>query len=264
MIKKYGFERPEKEFWEEAISAVRKKKKDFIFIAETYWDLEWQLQKLGFDFTYDKRLTDRLVGGDIHSIKDHLRADIEFQQKSVRFLENHDEDRAVVKFGRERSLAAAMIISTIPGMSLFFDGQCDGKRVKLPLQLGREPEEKQDQKVKEAYRKIFSITNRKIFKEGKWRLIEPTEVSEKDRSFENLLAWQWSLDNEMIIVVINYNNSTSRCRIKFDVKDKSDSIILLDIFNEVEYKRSIAEINEKGLFIELKSFNSHVFLIHGA
>ena len=264
VIKKYGFERPEKEFWEEAISAVRKKKKDFIFIAETYWDLEWQLQKLGFDFTYDKRLTDRLVGGDIHSIKDHLRADIEFQQKSVRFLENHDEDRAVVKFGRERSLAAGMIISTIPGMSLFFDGQCDGKRVKLPLQLGREPEEKQDEKVKEVYRKIFSITNRKIFKEGKWRLIEPTEVSEKDRSFENLLAWQWSLGNEMIIVVINYNNSTSRCRIKFDVKDKSDSIILLDIFNEVEYKRSIAEINEKGLFIELKSFSSHVFLIHGA
>ena len=262
VIKKYGFERPKKEFWEEAISAVSKKRKDFIFIAETYWDLEWQLQKLGFDFTYDKRLTDRLVGGDVHSIKDHLRADIEYQKKSVRFLENHDEDRAVVKFGREKSVAAALAISTIPGMALFYDGQCDGKRVKLPLQLGREPEEKQDEKVKEVYKKIFSITKRKIFKEGNWQLLEPIAAGDKDNSFENLLAWKWNYINETIIVVINYHNFTSRCRVKFDLKGKTDSIVLFDIFNEVEYQRSISEISEKGLFIELKSFGSHVFLIH--
>ncbi len=69
VIKKYGFEKPEKEFWEEAISAVKKKRQDFLFIAETYWDLEWQLQNLGFDFTYDKRLTDRLVAGNIQPNK---------------------------------------------------------------------------------------------------------------------------------------------------------------------------------------------------
>jgi glycosidase len=264
VIKKYGFERPEKEFWEEAISDVKKKRKDFLFIAETYWDLEWQLQKLGFDYTYDKRLTDRLVGGDVHAVRDHLRADLDYQQKSVRFLENHDEERAIVKFGRERSLAAALIISTLPGMSMFFDGQCDGKRVKLPLQLGREPEEKQDEKVKEIYKKIFSISKRKIFKEGNWKLLEPIAAGDKDISYENLLAWQWNLSNETIIVVVNYNNFTSRCRIKFDVISKSDSIILFDIFNDVQYQRSISEINDKGLFIELKSFGSHVFLIHNS
>ncbi len=109
VLKKYGFEKPEKEFWEEAISEVKNKRSDFIFIAETYWDLEWQLQNLGFDFTYDKRLTDRLVAGAIQSIKEHLQAETSFQEKSVRFLENHDEDRAIVKLGRERSIAAAVI-----------------------------------------------------------------------------------------------------------------------------------------------------------
>jgi glycosidase len=262
VLKKYGFEKPKKEFWEEAISAVRKKRKDFIFIAEAYWDLEWQLQNLGFDFTYDKRLTDRLIDGDIYSINAHLRADLKYQQKSVRFLENHDEERAIVKLGRERSLAAALIISTIPGMSFYFYGQCDGKRVKLPIQLGREPEEKQDEKVKEVYRKIFSITKRKIFKEGSWQLLESIAVSDKDSSFENLLAWQWKLANEIVIVVINYNNFTARCRLKFDIKNKSDEVILTDLLNGVKYKRSVQEIRDKGLFIELKSFNSHIFLLH--
>ena len=33
---------------------------DFVFMAEVYWDLEWTLQQQGFDYTYDKRLYDRL------------------------------------------------------------------------------------------------------------------------------------------------------------------------------------------------------------
>jgi hypothetical protein len=29
-------------------------------MAEVYWDLEWTLQQQGFNYTYDKRLYDRL------------------------------------------------------------------------------------------------------------------------------------------------------------------------------------------------------------
>ena len=259
VIRKYGFERPEKEFWEEAISAVKKKRKDFLFVAETYWDLEWQLQNLGFDFTYDKRLTDRLAGGDIQSIKDHLQADINYQKKSMRFLENHDEERAVVKFGRERSLAAAVIISTIPGMAFYFDGQCDGKKVKLPLQLGREPEEKQDEKIKEFYRKLFQITKSEIFRNGEWKFLETFAAGDNDSTYQNLFAWQWRLGNDLRIVVVNYNNLTSRCRLKFDLNINSEEITLSDLLNDAVYKRSKKEITEKGLFVELKSFNSHIF-----
>lgn len=261
VIKKYGYEKPKNEFWEEAIKSVKLHRSDFLFIAETYWDLEWQLQNLGFDFTYDKKLTDRLGGGDIQSIRDHLRADVTYQQKSVRFLENHDEERAIVKFGRERSLSAATVISTIPGMSLFFDGQCDGKKIKLPLQLGREPEEKQDEKVKDFYRKLFNVTNSDIFKNGNWKLLEPSSVGGSDNSYENLLAWEWKLGSEIRLVVINYNNFTSRCRLKFDFNFKNEEVALIDVLNNAVYKRSRKEIIEKGLFVELKAYNCHIFAI---
>ena len=259
VLKKYGFEKPEKEFWEEAISTVKNKSQDFIFIAETYWDLEWQLQNLGFDFTYDKRLTDRLVASDIRGVKDHLNAEKSYQDKSVRFLENHDEDRAIVKFGREKSMAAAVIISTIPGIALYFDGQFDGKKVKLPVQLGREPEEKPDEKIKEFYHNLLQITKASIFRNGNWKMLEVSPVGENDFSSENIIAWEWRLNNDLRLVVINYSNSTARCRLKLEIDSKNDEVILSDLLNNTNYKRSLKEISEKGLFIELKSFNSHIF-----
>lgn len=261
-LKKYGYEKPHKEFWTEAISAVKSIKPEFIFIAEAYWDLEWQLQQLGFDFTYDKRLLDRLVGNDIKSIKDHLHAEKDYQQKSVRFIENHDEDRAAAKFGKDRSLAAATIISTIQGMILYHDGQFEGKKIKLPVQLGREPFEKEDDRIKSYYYKLLRITTDLTFRKGEWIMLDPLPAATSDFSFENILVWQWKYENHLIVVAINYSGSTSRCRVKFETPKDKMILNLNDILNSVSYERSVEEINERGLYIELKPYNSHIFSIN--
>jgi hypothetical protein len=59
-----------------------------------YWDLEWTLQRQGFDHCYDKRLYDRMSAGGAGQVRGHLGADLTYQQRLVRFLENHDEPRA--------------------------------------------------------------------------------------------------------------------------------------------------------------------------
>ena len=61
VLNKANIVKPLEEFWEMAIKAVKAKNNNFIFLAEAYWDLEWDLQQLGFDFTYDKRLTTGLL-----------------------------------------------------------------------------------------------------------------------------------------------------------------------------------------------------------
>jgi len=38
-----------KPFWPEAIGRVRSAHPEFLFMAEVYWDLEWELQQQGFD-----------------------------------------------------------------------------------------------------------------------------------------------------------------------------------------------------------------------
>lgn len=258
-LRKYGFEKPEKEFWYEAIASVKIKRPDFVFIAEAYWNLEWQLQLLGFDFTYDKTLLDRLVHNEIQGVKYHLKADEDFQKKSVRFIENHDELRAVANFGKDKSMAAAVVISTIRGMIFYLDGQFEGKKIKLPVQLRREQFEKVDERIQNFYNKLLRITKAQIFRLGSWEQLEPTSVHEKDNTFENIFVWQWIYKNDSRLVAINFSPSTARCRVKFKVPLDKMILNLYDELNSVSYERSVQEINEEGLFIELKAFSSHIF-----
>ena len=51
---------PITDYWTDVIPAIKSSHPGFLFIAEAYWDLEWQLQQLGFDFCYDKKLYDLL------------------------------------------------------------------------------------------------------------------------------------------------------------------------------------------------------------
>jgi hypothetical protein len=261
-VNKFGFKKPQCEFWKSAIQSVKSRASDFLFLGEAYWDLEWQLQQLGFDYTYDKRLTDRLAYNELHGIKEHLSADNEFQSKTARFLENHDEPRAVTRFGKMKSLAAATVISTIQGLKFFYDGQFEGKRIKLPLQLGRQPDEKVSRTVSAYYNHLLEVTNKPLFREGEWSMIEPSPASPENHSYENFFVWQWKLGNENALVVINYNDSTSQCRIRFRMQETAGDIYLTDVLSGVDYKRSIKELKDPGLFVELKGYQSHIFIYH--
>ncbi len=259
VLNKSNFKKPNDEFWKIAIDKIKSKFSNFIFIAEAYWDLEWDLQQLGFDFTYDKKLTDRLSLNDIQGVKAHLTAENQFQSRSVRFIENHDELRAVEKFGKNKSLAASVLISTIQGMKLYYDGQFDGRKNKLPVQLGRCPKEKILEPVEKHYLKLLSIIKSEVFKNGNWEIIDPISISDDNFSFENIFAWKWELNGESRLVVINYSESTSQCRLKFNLTTSGKNIRLIDLMNDVEYSRSVDEIKSIGLFIELKSYHSHIF-----
>ena len=85
-------------FWPKATQRVRNQFPSFLFMAEVYWDLEWSLQQQGFNYTYDKRLYDRLREGHAAPVRGHLCADPDYQRKMARFLENHDEPRAAGTF----------------------------------------------------------------------------------------------------------------------------------------------------------------------
>src|SRR5205823_14217271 len=116
---------PSEEFWPESTRRVAK----LTYLAEVYWDREWQLQQQGFAYTYDKRLLDRLHQGSASDVRGHLQADPSFSAKLARFLENHDEARAAATFG-SRLQAAVAVALTAPGMRFYYDGQLDGAETK--------------------------------------------------------------------------------------------------------------------------------------
>ncbi len=259
ILNKLGYDKPEDEFWKLAISIIKDVEPNFLFIAEAYWDLEWELQQLGFDYTYDKKLTDRLKAGYVMEIRDHLLAKDDFQNRSLRFIENHDEDRAVAAFGKERSKAAAVIISTLRGMRFYHNGQFEGKKIKVPVQLGRPPHEKTQEDMVHFYNRLLDITKSSIFRVGTWSLLKTYPVAQNDESFKNILAWEWKLKDERRLITVNYEDCSSRCRIILDLRGYPERITLKDLLTGAEYVRSSDEVYLSGLFIELKNFQSHIF-----
>ena len=258
-LKSRGYCKPEIDFWEVCIEEIKKERADFQFIGEAYWDLEWELQNLGFDYTYDKTLLDRLKSGYVEEIRGHLNAEDEYQERSVRFLENHDEERAVTSLGNEKSKAAAIITSTIKGMHFYYDGQFEGKKNKLPVQLGRERVEKTNAVVLTFYSKLLSITNTDIFRKGQWEQLFPNPAWEGSYTYHNLLIWRLTYNEMKRLVIVNYSDSVAQCRVKLSINNYPEKFKLKDVLNGKEYYRKTTTVNEEGLFVELGAYKSHIF-----
>ena len=251
---------PSAEYWAELISAVRTKHSQFLFIAEAYWDLEWELQQLGFDYTYDKRFYDRLVKDSAGSVQAHLKAEQSFQSKSMRFIENHDEERAVKVFGVEKSQAAAVAAYTVPGMRFFHEGQIEGKSFHPPIQFIRIPEEKPIKLLGDFYQILLEYSNDEILHDGKWQLLEVTSVWKDDYHFKNMMAWGWEHKNQIRLIILNYSGETSQGRLRFpDEWLKKKTITLNDKMASVTYVRDVEELKKQGLYAALPAWKAHLF-----
>ncbi len=248
------------EFWEEAVGSLP----DLLFIAEAYWGTEWRLQQKGFDYVYDKTLYDRLISASGRDIRSHLSADVSFQEKLVRFIENHDEQRSSGVFGKDRLYAAAVIFSTLPGLKLYHQGQLEGKKIKIPLQLIRAKHEEPDTATRAFYKKLLRITKADIFKNGKWELKET--ASSGDNSFENIIAYSWRLNGKLKLIAVNASPHTGSCRIslKKELAASSDDYNLYDELDGKTYVRNSREMSEPGLTVILEGFHAHIFDISPA
>ena len=133
-----GGPRPDDDYWPTVIRRDQGGHPDFVFMAEAYWDLEYALQQQGFDYCYDKSLYDRLEHEGAESVRAHLSGDSAYQNKLLRFLENHDEPRAAATFPPEKARAAAVTTLTQTGARLVYEGQLEGRRG-APARLPRPP-----------------------------------------------------------------------------------------------------------------------------
>ena len=162
-----------REFWHEAINEVKAARPDFIFIAESYWDKEAQLLELGFHITYEKKLYDALVEHNAAAVLSRLARSPSALNHSLTFIENHDEPRAAAVFEAPANLAAAALILTIPGSSLLYDGQIEGRKEKLPVQRLRPLiDEAEDETIKTAYLQLLEVTKDEVFARGDFTLFD--------------------------------------------------------------------------------------------
>ena len=248
---------PADEFWPEAT-----RRAPMMYLAEVYWDLEFTLQQQGFDFTYDKRLLDRLrlPQGAPEQARSHLRADAAYSAKLARFLENHDEARSATQFG-PRLRAAAALTFTLPGLRFFFDGQLDGAEVHPPVQLGRWPADPVRADVRDLYTRLLKAIDRPLFHVGEWTLLDVSGAG--DATHTDLIACAWRKGKDLAVVAANLTDHEAQGLVQIGDLPKGDTFDLKDQLSDQTCRWTRQDLTN-GLYVRLGSGDAHLFAIKPA
>ena len=248
-------------FWPWAIEDVRRLRPDFTFMAEAYWDLEWALQQQGFDYTYDKGLYDRLRGQDAGAVRGHLRADLDYQRRSARFLENHDEPRAAAVFGPRMHQAAAVIALLAPGLRFVHDGQPTGRQLRTSNHLRRRAVEPVDRELEAFYDRLMVCMRRDEVHDGSWQLLNPKPAWDGNGTSGQMVAYAWEKDGRRTLVAVNYGPQQAQCYLPLPSAG-SGSVELVDLMNPaMSFSRRGEELSRDGLYLDVPPWRHHVFSV---
>jgi hypothetical protein len=252
---------PAQPFWPQATQRVRERVPDFRFMAEVYWDLEWTLQHQGFDYTYDKRLYDRLHDGHARPVREHYHAGLEYQDKLARFLENHDEPRAAAIFSPEVHAAAAVMTFLSPGLRFFHQGQFQGRKKRVSPHLVRGPDEPIDQQLEQFYDRLLAVLRQSAVRQGNWQLLECTPAWDGNWTWDCFLAFAWQgPGGERLLVTVNYAANQSQCYVPLHCPDLSGRAVRLkDLMGPASYDRDGTDLASRGLYLDLLPWSFHVF-----
>ncbi len=254
---------PAADFWPTVIGQLRGGHPETVLIAETYWDMEWQLQQQGFNFCYDKRLYDRIAGGDAAAVRDHLRAGLSYQSRLLRFLENHDEPRIASRVPADAQRAAAVAIATLPGATLWHEGQFEGRTVRPPVFLSRRPDETPDAELADWYRRLLTAIAGHRVRAGAWQLLN-TDGWPDNQSCTNLLAWSWTnqTSGDRHLAVINLSRQPAQGRVPLPWPDlPGRNCRLTELLSQTVYERNGDDLASPGLFVALQPWQFHLLAL---
>jgi len=151
------------------------------------------------------------------------------------------------------------VTATVPGARLFHEGQFEGRRVRLPVFLGRRPSESVNEGLQLFYTKLVRAIDRPVFRDGCWSLCEP-EGWPDNASFQNLLTWAWQKDPERCLIAVNFSDHPIQARVRFPWADIGGGTWrLTEAFSGAECERQGDELAQSGLYVELVPWGYRCF-----
>jgi hypothetical protein len=250
-------------FWPRATQLVRERAPAFCFMAEVYWDLEWTLQQQGFDYTYDKRLYDRLRDRHARPVREHFCAGLDYQNKMARFLENHDEPRAAATFPPGVHEAAAAITFLSPGLRFFHQGQFAGRTKRISPHLGRGPDEPVNPELAKFYDRLLGTLRLDALRNGEWRLLECVPAWEGNWTSDCFLAFAWEIPGgDRLLAAVNYAGNQSQCYVRLPFADLGKARWrLADLLGDAAYDRDGDDLQRRGLYLDVPPWQASLFSI---
>jgi len=251
------------EFWWHAAQAVRAAYPHFLLIGEAYWGLEWRLQRLGFDYTFDQPLLERLLDADSASILGHLRADEDYQRRSLRYLEVAGEPPIAARTSFDQHRSMALTAATAPGLFMVTEAQMSGSRSRAPSQIRMEPAEPPDAAIADLYERLMRATGDEVFRLGRGGRIDVQAAWPENTTHEAILARLWvGPHRHFRLIVVNTAPYPAQGYVPLMMPEfVAREVHLKDQLGAETYVRSGDELLTKGLYLDLPAYGCHLFRI---
>ena len=280
------------EFWRQVVDRFAEADSDTLLLAEAFWMMEaYFVRTLGMHRVYNSAFMNFLKAEENArfrtSIKNVLQFNPEILKRFVNFMNNPDEETAVVQFGKEdKYVGVCTLMATLPGLPMFGHGQIEGMSEKYGMEYRRAYwDETPDQHlIRRHEREIFPLLRKRyLFAEVEHFLLYDLYTAQ-GKVNEDVIAFSNRRDNERSLIVYHNKYAETAGWIKtstaYSVKDGDSEtlvqknlaeglgltpgekrfVIFRDHASGLEYIRYSNELFEKGLYVELQAFKRNVFL----
>ena len=276
------------EFWREVVDRVAAEVPDTLLLAEAFWLLEgYFVRTLGMHRVYNSAFMHMLRDEDNAkyrmAIKNTLEFDPQILKRYVNFMSNPDEKTAIEQFGDgDKYFGVATVLSTLPGLPMFGHGQVEGFREKYGMEF-RKP--KWDETPNEGLIaghdwKIFPVLHRRSLFADVENFHLYDLFTANGTVDENVFAYSNVHQDERGLVVYHNRFADTNGWIRMsaayldkgtgDLHQKSLAealglpfegyVIFKDYVNHLEYIRANEELWQKGMYLELRAYQHHVFM----
>lgn len=280
------------EFWREVVDRCAKEIPDTLLLAEAFWMMEgYFVRTLGMHRVYNSAFMNMLKREDNQKYRSTIKNTIEFDpeilKRYVNFMNNPDEETAVVQFGKDdKYFGVCTMMVAMPGLPMFGHGQVEGF------------EEKYGMEYRKAYRNevpdghLLYRHQREIFPLMKKRYLFAGvdnfclyDFYENGSVNENVFVWSNRVGGERALIFYNniYQQATGWVKVSaasavkqgdgsrkleqrtlaqgLGLEDKENRFcIMQEQRSGLWYIRTNREIIDNGMFASLNGFQTQVFL----
>ncbi len=281
-----------REFWREVVDRVAQEAPDTLLLAEAFWLLEgYFVRVLGMHRVYNSAFMNMLRDEENAKYRQVMKNTLEFDpqilKRFVNFMNNPDEEPAVVQFGKgDKYFGICTMMVTLPGLPMFGHGQIEGFAEKYGMEFRRAywDEQPDPDLIARHEREIFPLMRRRyLFAEVDNFTLYDVFTPEGHVN-EDVFAYSNRAGEERALVVYHNRFAEARGWIKtsvaFAVKEGGEKrlvqrtlgealalpndpnafVLVREHISGLEYIYNARDLHERGWYVELGAYRTQVFL----
>ncbi len=277
-----------KEFWREVVDRVQQEAPDTLLLAEAFWLMEsYFVRTLGMHRVYNSAFMNMLKNEENDKfrllIKNTLQFNPQILKRYVNFMNNPDEETAVVQFGKgDKYFGVCVLLATLPGLPMFGHGQIEGFAEKYGMEYKKAywDEEEDSWFVQEHFRLIAPLLKKRYLFSDVQHFFLFDLINDNHEINENVFAFSNRSGAERALVVYNNSLQPAKGWLNWSTAVKKDNtliqkqlwealnlpddeqalIVFRDHISGLHYIRSLQEFKTKGLFVELQGYQYQVYM----